>query len=114
MAKKNGKPPARYLEVRKRHPKLLAAYEGFARACEEAGPLNKREQRLVKLGLAFGAQMEGAAHAAVRKGLEAGLQKADLRHAAFLSMSTVGFPNGMKFMAWIEDVLEPGKPAKKR
>ncbi|MCZ7647535.1 MAG: carboxymuconolactone decarboxylase family protein [Planctomycetota bacterium] len=91
----------------------MEAYEAFGKACEQAGPLSPRERRLVKLGLAFGARMEGASRAAVRKGLEAGLQPDELRHVAFLAMSTMGFANGVAFLDWIEDVSSGRKPPKR-
>jgi len=105
MAKKSAL-PSRYLEARKRYPKVLKAYESFGKALEGAGPLSTREQRLVKLGLAFGARMEGAAHSGVRKALEAGLKPAEIEHAALLAMTTMGFPNGMAFLGWVRDVVD--------
>jgi len=104
MAEKS-KPPRRYQAVKERFPGVVAGYEAFGKAIEGAGPLSVREQRLVKLGLAFGARMEGAAHAAVRKALDAGLTREDVAHAAMLGMSSMGFPNGMTFLGWAEDVF---------
>ena len=100
------KPPSFYTATKEQYPEVLGAYEAMGQAIQEAGPLNAREQRLVKLGLAFGARMEGAAHAAVRKGLDAGLTDEEIRHAALLGMSTVGFPNGMAFLGWVADVCK--------
>ena len=104
MARMKSSPPSRYQEAKARYPEVLSSYESFGAAIERAGPLSRREQRLVKLGLAFGARMEGAAHSAVRKALDAGLSPEELEHAALLSMSTLGFPNGIAFLGWVEDV----------
>ncbi|MCW8129048.1 MAG: carboxymuconolactone decarboxylase family protein [Planctomycetota bacterium] len=107
--------PRRYLEARERYPAVLEAYERFGAALEKAGPLSRREQRLVKLGLAFGAKMEGASHSAVRKGLDAGLTPHDLEHAALLAMNSLGFSSGMTCLCWVRDITESsGKPSRKR
>ena len=113
MPKKTSAIPSRYREAQLRFPEILSAYERLGKALEVAGPLSKREQRLVKLGLAFGARMEGASHAAVRKALDAGLKPPEIEHAALLAMSTLGFPSGMMFLSWVEDVVEP-KHAKRK
>lgn len=113
MSKKTAELPSRYREAQARFPGVLSSYENFGKAIERAGTLSRREQRLVKLGLAFGARMEGAAHAAVRKALEAGLAPAEIEHAALLAMSTLGFPNGMMFLSWVEDVVESKRGKRK-
>src|SRR5437868_7501406 len=87
--------PAPFLRVRGEYPAVIRAYQRYAAAIESAGPLSRREQRLVKLGLCFGCRSEGASHSAVRKALEAGLSPAEIRHAALLAMTTIGFPNAM-------------------
>lgn len=97
-------PPKKYDDMKRKQPALLAAYEAFGKACEEAGPLSSRERRLVKMALAFAAHMEGASHAAVRKGFDAGLSREEMQHVAFLAMSTMGFSNGMKFLGWVDDI----------
>lgn len=104
--------PKRYTLAKTRHPAVLETYERFSAALEKAGPLTRRDQRLVKLGLAFGAKLEGASHSAVRKGLDAGLTPREMEHAALLAMNTLGFSTGMTCLCWVEDIT--GKPARKR
>jgi alkylhydroperoxidase/carboxymuconolactone decarboxylase family protein YurZ len=108
MAVKKSSLPSRYVEAQKQYPGVLAAYERFGRALEKAGSLSKRDQRLVKLGLAFGARLEGASHSAVRKGLDAGLKPQEMEHAAMLAMSTLGFSHGMTCLCWVQDVTQKG------
>ena len=102
MAEKS-KPPSHYREFKERFPQVVEGYEQFGKALSKAGPLSLREQRLVKLGIAFGARMEGAAHAGVRKACDAELTKGEIEHVALLAMNTMGFPNGMTFLSWIQD-----------
>jgi 4-carboxymuconolactone decarboxylase len=104
------KVPGFFRRAQAEFPEVIKAYEEFARATERSGPLNKREQRLVKLGLTFGARMEGGAHSAVRKALEAGLSPAEIKHAALLAMPTIGFPNAMACMSWVKDIVDEKRP----
>jgi 4-carboxymuconolactone decarboxylase len=105
-SKDSRKLPSSFKRAQAEFPAVLKGYEEFARATERSGPLSKREQRLVKLGLAFGARMEGGAHSAIRKALEAGLSPAEIKQAALLAMPTIGFPNAMACMSWVRDIVE--------
>ncbi|MCB8933409.1 MAG: carboxymuconolactone decarboxylase family protein [Fimbriimonadaceae bacterium] len=99
--------PSRFLRFVERHPKVGEAYNALGEAVAEAGPLERKTQALVKLGIALGARMEGAVHSHVRKALEAGATPDEVRHAAILATTTVGFPNMMAGLSWVDDVLEP-------
>ena len=98
--------PAPYVRLQREHPDLVAAYERFASVAHEAGPLSERERRLVKLALAIASASEGATHSHARQALEAGVGEADLRHVAFLTASTMGFPVTMRALSWIGDVID--------
>lgn len=97
--------PKRYQQMHTDYPELMRAYEAFAGAVREAGPLSDREASLVKLAISLGAGLEGAAHSHARKALEAGCTAEDLRHIALLTAPTIGFPTMMRARSWIEDVL---------
>ncbi len=59
--------PSRYLAFFDRYPEIGNAYRDIGAAVSEAGPLDRKTQALVKLGVAIGARMEGAVHSHVRK-----------------------------------------------
>ena len=85
-------------------------WQSFARlgeCCHEAGPLDERARRLVKLALAVGAGLEGGTHSAVRNALAAGLTPDEIKHVAVLAVTTVGFPSAMRALTWIGDGLAP-------
>jgi alkylhydroperoxidase/carboxymuconolactone decarboxylase family protein YurZ len=104
------KPPGAYRRFAKRYPKSAEHYEAFSAATISEGPLDERCARLVKLAVAVGARSEGAVHSAVRKGLAAGLQPQEVLQVAMLAMPTIGLPNGVATMTWIETALaESGK-----
>jgi len=104
--------PARYLEFQKRYPEVFRAFDALGAAIKEAGPLEEKTCALAKLGLAIGARSEGAVHSHTRRALEAGCTPEELRHVVLLATTTLGFPNMMATMSWVEDVLRQNKPPK--
>lgn len=103
MAK--GLPKAPF-DIAEQHPDLWAAYGQLGEAAANAGPLNARERRLVKLALAIGAASEGAVHSHSRRGLDEGLEPVALDHVALLAIPTLGFPRAVAARTWIHDVIE--------
>lgn len=100
------KPPRRFTQFNADHPDIAAAYAALSDATVAAGPLDVRTRALVKLGIAVGARMEGAVGSNVRKALEAGCTPEELRHAAILAATTLGFPNMMAALSWVDAALE--------
>ena len=100
------KVPERFGEFAKKYPQIAAAYESLAAECHQLGPLNAREQALVKLGVAAGSHMEGSVHSQVRKALDAGLKPDDIRQAILLALTAIGFPRMMAALTWAEDILK--------
>ncbi len=101
-------PPTPYQAIRKRYRAVVEAYERLSAVCHESGPLPPKVRALVKLALALGARMEGAAHAHTRLALEAGWPPSAIRHVALLATTTLGFPTMMACHSLVEDVLAGG------
>ncbi len=99
------KVPIRFQEFTKNYPKIAAAYEELAGECRRSGPLSDRDQALVKIGIAAGAQLEGLVLSQVRKGLDLGLQPDEIRQAILLSLPSIGFSGMMAAFTWAENVL---------
>ena len=97
--------PTRYLQFQKRYPKVFQAYDALGAATAGAGPLSDKTRALVKLGIAAGAQMEGAVHSHTRRALEAGCSPEKIYHVALLGTTTLGFPTMIKTLSWMDDVL---------
>ena len=97
--------PDIYVRFRERYPSLALSLDGLGEAAAEAGGLDVRSQRLVKLGIAIGALAEGAVRSNVRKARAVGVSDDDIRQTAVLAISTAGFPTAIAAMAWIEEVL---------
>lgn len=99
----SNKPPKTYEAFVRRFPELGEAW-ALASKAGRKGPLDARTQLLVKLGIAVGAQREGAVHSAVRKALAAGLEPEALEQVVALAASTLGFPTTVAAYTWIGDV----------
>lgn len=99
------KPPRQFRQLIDRYSRLAEAYGAFGEAAKHAGPLDERAACLVKLGIAIGMQHEGATHAHTRKALDAGCSADELRHAAILAATTLGWPRMMAAYMWVEDEL---------
>ncbi len=98
--------PGPFEQFKRDFPQLFKHYDTMGRAAHEAGPLDAKSRELVKLGLAIGARLEGATHSHVRKALAAGSTPAEIRHAAMLALSTLGFPATIMALTWVDDVLK--------
>lgn len=91
-------------EFVRNHPALWEAYSQLGKVAVESGPLDARTARLVKLGIAIGAGLEGGVHSHVRRGLAEGLNQEELEHVAILAITTIGWPSSIAALSWIEDV----------
>jgi alkylhydroperoxidase/carboxymuconolactone decarboxylase family protein YurZ len=105
-AKRAGKLPGAFGKFMERFPEVFQGYEAMGKAAHAGGPLDAKTRELVKLGMAIGARLEGATHSHVRKALAAGATAAEIRHAAVLAISTLGLPNTVMALVWVDDVLE--------
>lgn len=97
--------PDVYRTVRERFPSVVRALDALGEATSAAGPLDERTQRLVKLGIAIGAQAEGAVRSNARRAIDAGASHEDVLHVAALTITTRGFPAAVAAFGWIEEVL---------
>ena len=97
-------------EIRGESPEVWERYTALETALAQAGPLDARTQRLVKLALALGARHEGAVHSHARRALREGLTRAELLHVALLGVTTLGWPHATSGRAWIEDVVRAAEP----
>ena len=82
----------------------LSGPTAFGKASSEAGPIDAKTRRLVKVALAIGAGLEGAVHSHVRRALAEGVPAEELKHIALLAMPTLGFPASLRALTWIEDL----------
>ena len=92
--------------VIKQYPEVWKAYQDFGEACSNAGPLDEKTVRLVKLALAVGAKSEGAVHSHTRRALKQGISPEELRQVALLAVTSIGWSPSMASLSWIQDVVD--------
>jgi 4-carboxymuconolactone decarboxylase len=97
--------PRPFTSFTEAHPEAAAAYEGLAAACHQ-GPLDDRTRELVKLGIAIGAQAEGAVKSHTRRSLALGVSSDEIEHAVLLATTTLGFPHMIGAREWVHQVLD--------
>jgi alkylhydroperoxidase/carboxymuconolactone decarboxylase family protein YurZ len=107
------KPPRTYEAFIKRFPRLHEVWEALAEAGKE-GPLDEKRARLIKLAVAVGALREGAIHASVRKALAGGTTVEEIEQVIALAAGTIGMPATVAVFSWVEDLLRPAGPRRKK
>jgi 4-carboxymuconolactone decarboxylase len=97
-------PPKHFTKFTKNYPEVAEAYSALGDSVHKAGPLDEKTRALIKIAISGGSKTQGAFHAHVRKARKLGISFEEIRHVALLSTPTIGFPNMMALMSWIEDV----------
>lgn len=87
-------------------PDVWSGYVALGEAYAEGGPLDLSTIRLVKLALAVDAGSEGGRRLACARALEEGHDAAALRQVALLAIPTLGFPQAVAALSWMDDLLE--------
>src|SRR5688500_20298834 len=82
--------PEVYQHFQRRFPKVKEAFDSLGAAEHDAGPLGARERRLIKLGIAVGAQSEGGVRSHVRKLLGIGVAEAESLATVVLALTILG------------------------
>ena len=106
--------PPRVEDFRTQFASVWKAFTELGDQCHNAGPLDEKTRRLVKLALCVGAGLEGGTHSAVRNALASGCTDEELRHVAVLGTSTIGFPATVRALTWINDCLPSTQEAPDR
>jgi alkylhydroperoxidase/carboxymuconolactone decarboxylase family protein YurZ len=107
MSKNSKKlPPSRAGDIARKYPQVWKAYADLGKACAESGPITGQTLRLIKLALAIGASSEGAVHSHARQAIGEGIPPERLKQVALLAIPTLGFPQAVRGLSWIEDITK--------
>ncbi len=98
--------PKIYEKFQSKFPEVFKEFQQLGKTCRESGPLEKKYQDLANLGIAIGANSRGAVMSQTRKALESGASQEEVAHVVLLSLTTIGFPNMIAAMGWVDEVLE--------
>lgn len=97
--------PQPFQDIGRDHPQVQQAFEALATATHDAGPLDERTRRLVKLGIAVGARLEGAVRSQTWQARDAGLSDAEIDHVVLLALTTIGLPSMVAARTWVASAL---------
>jgi alkylhydroperoxidase/carboxymuconolactone decarboxylase family protein YurZ len=97
--------PKYYKDFKRRYPEVAKSQDQLAQDCAKAGPLNKKTQHLVKLGIAIGIGSEGDVQNLTAQALTDDVSPDEIRHAVLLSVTTAGFPAMIVAMQWAEEII---------
>ena len=100
--------PEHLTEFQKKYPKIAESFAALGRECHNAGPLDEKTRRLVKLGIAVAHRHEGAVHSAVRNAIASGATADELHHVVLLAVTTIGWPAAYAALTWVADEMEAG------
>jgi alkylhydroperoxidase/carboxymuconolactone decarboxylase family protein YurZ len=95
--------------VAQERPYLWKALQDLGAAAGHAGPLDARTRRLVNLAFAIGADSEGATHSHTRRALAENITSDELHHVAYLAITTLGWPQAIRGLTWIQDYTRQAK-----
>ncbi len=87
------------------YPDVWKAYQDLGKASNNAGPLDDKTVRLIKLALAIGAKSEGSVHSHTRRALRQGITHEELQQVALLAVTSIGWSSSMAALSWIQDVI---------
>ena len=105
--------PEIYQQFSENFHEIFKDYKQLGITIRESGPLDSKSQDLVKLGIAIGANSQGAVMSSTRKALESGASPEEIMHVVVLSITTTGFPNMIAALKWVEAVLAEHEEAEK-
>jgi 4-carboxymuconolactone decarboxylase len=106
--------PKSYENFKESYPEIWKAYDRLGGLAHDAGPIDKKNRELIKLGMAIGARLEGAVHSHTRRALEEGAKTEEIYHVVLLGLTTLGFPQMIAASTWVEDDLKDSRGRARR
>jgi AhpD family alkylhydroperoxidase len=101
-----GKLPKTFRAFVSRFPGIGEAHEKVAHTADQAGPLDRKQCELIKIGISLGAGLESAVKSHVRRALEHGATTAEIEQAILLGVNTRGFPATVAAWKWAWEQIE--------
>ncbi len=95
-----------YINIKKDHPAFFKALESLGKTIKEEGPIDEKTAQLIQLAAAATIHSEGAVHSHTKRAIEAGASVDEIHHSIILLTSTIGFPNVMAALTWVDDIVD--------
>jgi 4-carboxymuconolactone decarboxylase len=102
-------PPPTFQKFATRFPKLAFAHQQASDAALEAGPLDVKTCRLIKIGIAVGAGLDSAVRSHVRRAAAAVATLEEIEQTIVQAMTTCGFPRTVAAWSWTQEYFESQK-----
>jgi AhpD family alkylhydroperoxidase len=106
---RRGELPSVVEEFAAEYPLVWEAYSRLGETASEAGPLDEKARRLIKLALAVGSQRQGAVNSHTKRALAAGCTPEELVHVGILAITTIGWPGAFAAICWIRETIAKRK-----
>ncbi len=98
--------PATFKAFIDKFPALGSAHEQIAKAVDSAGPLDRKNCELIKIGICIGAGLESALRSHVRRAMQQGATIEEVEQTILLGMNTCGFPRTVAAWQWAWQQVE--------
>ena len=98
--------PKTFQKITDEYPEVWEAHNQLAKACAEAGPLQRKTVELIKIGICVGAGLETATQRHAIMAIENGATKDEVYQAVLMAMTTVGHPRAVAGWKWVNSALE--------
>ncbi len=98
--------PQTFTRFTEKFPELRRAHEEIAKFADQAGPLDRRQCELIKMGICMGAGLESAFRSHVRRAREHGATTTEIEQTVLLAMTTIGFPRTSAAWQWTWKQIE--------
>lgn len=95
-----------YTEFKEEFPEVNEKYEKLGKVIhEKSGPLDEKNRWLIKIGISGASGHIKALETHIKKAIEAGATKEEIKQTLLLLISTVGFPRFMEAYSVYKKVL---------
>lgn len=88
------------------YPEIGQAQQKVGEICAQTGPISRKEQHLIQLGISIGVGSKGGVRSHARRALEAGATKEEVAQAVLLSVTIVGFPAMIAAYGWVAELFK--------
>ena len=90
---------------RETFPEIAEAYDAMGETASDAGPMDEKTCRLVKLALSVRARQRGSVRKNTRRAIEAGAAPEELLQVVALVVTSIGFAPSVAVYSWVQEVL---------
>jgi AhpD family alkylhydroperoxidase len=98
--------PKNYMNIREKFEEYGNVLAELGKVANDAGPIDKKTQHLIKLAVSTADKSEGGVHSHTRRALENGASADEIYQTLILITSIVGFPTVAASMTWVNDIIE--------